>query len=275
LSSLSFSWSRSTAMSVSLEAIAAWPAWVCEGCTSSASCGLGPRCGTGCGGAACGIAAGGETTILSYVGQGGNWQAETTYKYVGGGAGNFEMVQVPTKWYSYAWLWLTVPVFLILIWIFFPQETTTTTTMPPPTTTSMSRPDIPPPTPAPTPSPTLPPKICKIYGDPHVDTFDGVTVDYYAPGEYWLVKSTQIKIQGRYAQTRMTNGLSVTKQVAIGGPFLKGHVLIVGAIHAWWDGKPILTTFPSSFSQPEVGVQIKYDAQGEILQRGREARLCM
>jgi len=97
-------------------------------------------------------------------------------------------------------------------------------------------------------------------------------VDYYEPGEYWLVKSPQIKMQGRYRETKMTNGLSVTKQVAIGGPFLKGHVLIVGSIHAWWDGKPILTTFPGSFKQPELGVEIQYNAQGQILQQGREGK---
>jgi hypothetical protein len=177
------------------------------------------------------------------------------------------MVMVPTKWSSNAWCLITIPIFLILLWFLWPAETTTTTTLPPVTTVT-TRPDI---TPAPTPAP-LPPKVCKIYGDPHVDTFDGVTVDYYAPGEYWIVKSQNVKIQGRYAETRMTNGLSVTKEIAVGGPFIKGHTLIVGSIHAWFDGKPILTTFPGRFSDPAAGVEIVYDAQGEILQQGREGK---
>merc|ERR1719188_2124063 len=83
--------------------------------------------GVGCGG--CGVACGGdveEAAVLSYVGTGGNWQAETTYKYVGGGAGNFEMVMVPTKWYSNLWfLLLAIPLALLLLWK--GSETTTTT----------------------------------------------------------------------------------------------------------------------------------------------------
>merc|ERR1712110_467340 len=79
-----------------------------------------------------------------------------------------------------------------------------------------------------TPAP-LPPGTCTVYGDPHVMTFDGKHLDFYSPGEYWIVKSTTVKIQGKYQPTRMTHGLSVTKQIAVSGPFIKNHHLIIGS----------------------------------------------
>merc|ERR1711879_23239 len=50
----------------------------------------------GGGGAGCGTSY--DTTgVLSYVGAGGDYRQETTYRYVGQGAGNFEVVPVPTN----------------------------------------------------------------------------------------------------------------------------------------------------------------------------------
>merc|ERR1712079_980704 len=62
-------------------------------------------------------------------------------------------------------------------------------------------------------------------------------------GEYYIVKSGIISIQGRYLPTKFTNGLAVTKMVAIGGPLLKGNKLIIGPLAATWNGAPILTGF--------------------------------
>merc|ERR550514_2587819 len=100
-----------------------------------------------------------------------------------------------------------------MVWMVLPmlsQETTTTTS----TTTQ---------------SPVS--KSCSIFGDPHSMTFDGMHADYYTSGEFWIVKSTTVHIQGKYAPTQATNGLAVTKEVAVGGPFMKGHTLIVGEEH--------------------------------------------
>lgn len=102
-------------------------------------------------------------------------------------------------------------------------------------------------------------------------TFDKTHADYYTPGEYWLVKSTKIFIQARYLPTHMTNGLAVTKIVAVGGPLLKGHKLFVGARTAFWDGKEILRSFPSSFAVPGV-VDIQYNSVGDILQKSRAGK---
>merc|ERR1719254_30005 len=64
------------------------------------------------------------------------------------------------------------------------------------------------------------PKTCLVYGDPHINTFDGEHANYYTAGEYWIVRSATVSIQGQYAATAATNGLAVTKKIAIGGPFL-------------------------------------------------------
>merc|ERR1719291_996692 len=93
--------------------------------------------------AACGGACGGydEACVLSYVGQGGDWSAETTYKYVGKGAGEFEMVTVPTN-FRQGWCYCVVAVGLVAAVLYFlmSSPTTTTTRIIIPTTTA---PDIP------------------------------------------------------------------------------------------------------------------------------------
>jgi hypothetical protein len=132
--------------------------------------------------------------------------------------------------------------------------TTTTTTRPPP------------------PIQLGPSGTCTVYGDPHIMTFDNKHVDFYSQGEYWVVRSDTVSIQARYLPTRITHGLSVTKELAISGPFLKGHKLRIGARTASWDGSPILTSFPSTWSKADPAVQIDYNSQGNLLQKGREGK---
>jgi hypothetical protein len=103
-------------------------------------------------------------------------------------------------------------------------------------------------------------------------TFDGLHSDYYTSGEFWIVKSSTVIVQGKYSPTHATNGLAVTKQIALGGSFLHGHHLIVGEEHATWDGKQILTTFPSQFHDTEGLVSIEYNNVGQLLQPGREGK---
>merc|ERR1719188_1151751 len=104
---------------------------------------------------------------------------------------------------------------------------------------------VPVPVPVPAPAPTS--GTCLVWGDPHILTFDRKRVDFYTQGEYWIVKSTTVHIQGLYRPTHATSGLSVMKQIAFGGPFMQGHKLIVGATTASWDGQLILAGFPSNF----------------------------
>jgi len=237
-------------------------------CGGHAACGGNVGCGgaggtcCGAGGAGCGGGCGGgydDTTVLSYVGTGqGEYIAETSYKYVGKGAGDIQMVEVPTKVAAGWGKWLIViPLILAILWLLFPylSSDTTTTTIPDHTI-----------------------HTCLVYGDPHVLSFDKAHADYYSEGEYWLVKSDTVWIQARYHPTPVTHGLAVTKEIAIGGPFLKGHTLFFNAqsTSMWGTGKmapvPILTSFPSSFHNVDPFVDIHYNAQGKVLQKGRAGK---
>merc|ERR1712207_94372 len=84
------------------------------------------------------------TGALSYVGAGGDYRQETTYKYAGQGAGDFEVVAVPTNFRSNICLCI-IPLLLLLLLVplllyLLPQlSSEPVTTLPP----------IPMPTPAP------------------------------------------------------------------------------------------------------------------------------
>merc|ERR1719221_1764321 len=240
-------------------------------CGPGGGAGCGPGGGSGCGGPGTGCGGGyDETGVVSYVGPGqGDYRADTIYTYVGQGAGDVEMVMVPTKIRSNWCYCITMTLLtLLLLWLLMPFLSSDTTT-----TTIFVAPATPAPLPPTTTKPALlPVKSCSIFGDPHAMTFDGTRADYYTTGEFWIVKSRTIFIQGRYAPTHATNGLAVTKEIAIGGPFLQGGKLIIGEEHASWNGEAILTTFPGEFRAPSGLVTIEYNAQGELLQPGREGK---
>jgi len=101
-------------------------------------------------------------------------------------------------------------------------------------------------------------------------TFDRKRVDFYTPGEYWIVKSQNVHIQARYKPTHTTSGLSVTKELAFGGPFMQGHVLRISALSATYDGAVILPTFPADYANDVV--QVHYNSIGRTLQNGREGK---
>merc|ERR1712039_1139058 len=136
---------------------------------------------------------------------------------------------------------------------------------------------------APTPKPPSPVKVCTLWGDPHVIAFDQVGTDksqassFYGDGDFWLVKSDTVHIQGRFEGTRYTEGLAATNQIAVGGPFLHGHKIEVGTLDSGVltvDGQPVLSTFPSSYSG--AGFALTYNAQGEVpdvVPEGNEKRI--
>jgi len=270
----------------------------CGDC-AAASCGPGAAaCLAGCAACGCGGVGCGSCGTAGYtyaiVGQGnGDFIPTTVYRYVGAGAGSIAAVPIPGPGCSCWWsLCLLLP--LLLLWPLLDQTTTTTsTTTRPPVTTPPPRPEpTPRPTPAPTeetpapttttpPAPTPPPQgpqgECLIYGDPHVITFDGSRASFYSAGEYWAVKSDTVWMQGRYAPTVVTNGLSVMKEIAIGGPFLKSkdgrdNILRVSALSATWNGVPIIPGFPDRWDSQDPPVQVVTDSSGQILQNGRAGK---
>lgn len=134
--------------------------------------------------------------------------------------------------------------------------------------------------------PTMPPIAarCFLFGDPHITTFDGLQVDYYAPGEYWIVKSESVWIQGRYLATPYTAGKGCAKAIAIGGPFLRSssgeaRELIIRTEDASWEvpsrrkTTKILTGFPSVFHNDDPPVDITYSDPKRDTMQGDEG-LC-
>jgi hypothetical protein len=130
---------------------------------------------------------------------------------------------------------------------------------------------------------TLPAKVCTLWGDPHVIQFDQVGTDknqaasFYGDGDFWVVKSSTVHIQGRFEGTKYTEGLAATNQIVVGGPFLHGHKIEVGTRESGVltvDGQPVLGTFPGSYKGE--GFTMVYTSQGEVpdvVPQGNEKRI--
>jgi hypothetical protein len=244
--------------------------------------------GATCGGMACAAEVPAGPAVMSYVGNGcGDYIQETSYKYVGCGAGEFDIVAARRP--NYTWM-LTCGVVLalalvivIVVLLMLPDQATTTTTgaaLPydcnagPVSTMEIW-------SPAkkafccqrtgvgcetPTQQPALPPAVCLIWGDPHIKTFDKGRADFYGEGIKWLVKSADMSIQARYKATPFTNGLAATNAISIGGHFMQGHVLKVGPMEngqITYDDQVILTSF-GTFNAAGVGT-VTYSDQGDLV----------
>jgi len=216
--------------------------------------GAGLGCGAGC--AACGCTYTGATE-MDFVGHGrGSYTTEITYRYVGGGSGDFTYIRPKATFFGLVCCGCFAVVAVIFLLFFFIKPGTTTTTL----------------------APIGPPRPCFIWGDPHVETFDHAFPSFYDEGEFWVVKSKMVSIQGRYLATPFTHGLSSMHAIAIGGPFLAGHTIIVGPMENGQilvDGRPALYNFPSSESVAGMAT-LRYDAIGEVVDsamRGMERHI--
>jgi len=118
---------------------------------------------------------------------------------------------------------------------------------------------------------------CVLWGDPHIVPFDravrmqngrGSNVDMYNYGDYWIVKSSDVYIQGRYWSSKY-RGNSMTRGLAIGGPFLKGNLLMIEPLDGTveWNGGEVVTSFPSTFSVPGL-LYMKYHDRAEVVRTG-------
>merc|ERR1712039_723640 len=127
------------------------------------------------------------------------------------------------------------------------------------------------------------PKLCTLWGDPHIMSFDQMDTDknkaysFYGDGDFWLVKSSTVSIQGRFLGTKYTEGLAATNQIVIGGAFMHGHKIEVGTLDSGIltvDGQKVIAGFPGSYSG--VGFSVTYDSQGEVpdvVPEGNEKRV--
>merc|ERR1719210_1885862 len=164
--------------------------------------GGGPGGGAGVGGGACCATTEVGPAVMTFVGYGaGAYTTETTYRYAGFGQGNFTYVTPKKSILLYAVGSILLLALLILIVILFlPKPPTTTTTLPGPA------------------------GECIFWGDPHLITFDGSRPSFYGDGEAWIVKTAEIKIQGRCMGTKHTKGLASTNKIAVSGSFINNHV---------------------------------------------------
>jgi hypothetical protein len=84
-------------------------------------------------------------------------------------------------------------------------------------------------------------------------------------------------MQGRYAPTAVTNGLSVMKELAIGGPFLQSkdgtqNVLRFSSLSATFNGVPIIPNFPDTWVNTDPPIKVTTDGSGIKLQPYREGK---
>lgn len=185
---------------------------------------------------------------MKYVGNGGgNYILETTYKFVGGGTGDHELVgPPPSRWPLYLGGAILVMTLLIAVVVLLPSSVTSTTIQ--------------------TRGSTL---DCLIWGDPHVQSFDKSYPNFYGEGEFWVLKTDQVKVQARLLATPFTKGLAATNTIVVGIKDDKGvmHKVSVGPMEngkITCDGSEgMLIGFPSKGRCGPVDVE--YNDIGEVV----------
>lgn len=106
---------------------------------------------------------------------------------------------------------------------------------------------------------------CRVWGDPHISGFDNsqhehpaylsllsvgachgntrpVDVNMYGSGDFWLVRSPEVRIQGRFVFSKdFVPDRAAVGALAIGGRILDGKLLAVEPMNGrvTWDGHPV------------------------------------
>lgn len=125
---------------------------------------------------------------------------------------------------------------------------------------------------------------CAVFGDPHVVTFDrimGPSTRQFSQGDYWLVNSPRLSIQGRFGFTHRFPNASSTLGVAVSGPLIMDHKLVVEYVgpeesterfldgrrlggndgfKVTWDGVELLTDYPSKWESPDKALVATHKA---------------
>jgi len=99
---------------------------------------------------------------------------------------------------------------------------------------------------------------CVLWGDPHIVPFDrevrmwngrGANVGFYNYGDYWIVNSNDVKIQGRYYSSKWAGGQSMMRGLIVTGPFIDDKVLLIEPLYGQvkYNKKELCEEFPSTF----------------------------
>jgi len=129
---------------------------------------------------------------------------------------------------------------------------------------------------------------CTIMGDPHVLTFDDPAgqqgtpaITQTTPGDYYLVTSEDIKIQGRFGYSSRFPAAASLTGIAVSGVLIHNNKLVVEytgpakgkeGFKAWWNDQPILDQgFPASFKSKDNFLEAEYNSM-DPQSFSREAR---
>jgi hypothetical protein len=122
-----------------------------------------------------------------------------------------------------------------------------------------------------------------LWGDPHVITFDqqnddkSQAISFYGDGDFEIVQSSTVEIQGRFEGTKYTEGLAATNQIVVGGPFLSNTKIEVGTQESGIltvNGQAVIPSFPGTYTG--AGFTITYTGQGrvpDVIPEGNEKRI--
>lgn len=114
-------------------------------------------------------------------------------------------------------------------------------------------------------------KSCKLWGDPHVITFDGAQFVFYRTGDFWIIKKgKELLIQGQFENTQWTKQNDLTDfssmtALVLTGSVVGGHKIEVRAFDhggIYCDGKTILQAFGTASCG---GQTIAYSDQGNLI----------
>lgn len=114
-------------------------------------------------------------------------------------------------------------------------------------------------------------KSCSLWGDPHISTFDHSRLVFYSTGDFWIVKSPVLSIQGRFQATDWTKkndktDYSSMTQIVVSGHIVGNHKIQIGPMGVGGkitcDGHNVLNFFGSSKCGTAT---VSYDDKGQLV----------
>eukprot|EP00931_Biecheleriopsis_adriatica_P027205 TRINITY_DN1638_c0_g3_i1.p1 TRINITY_DN1638_c0_g3~~TRINITY_DN1638_c0_g3_i1.p1 ORF type:complete len:469 (-),score=93.27 TRINITY_DN1638_c0_g3_i1:132-1538(-) len=123
--------------------------------------------------------------------------------------------------------------------------------------------------------PPPPLKSCRLWGDPHVITFDGSEFVFYREGQFWVVNHTKLRIQGQFEATEWTKENDKTDYssmtgLVITGELMNGSKLSIGKLDGNGENGEILCDgkqlFTSGFGLAHCGpANMTYSSNGALI----------